>query len=253
MKVTDAAGKQQDARLILIRDDKNNLVTVDSVQLYDAAIGGYTPRHTAPLDSFVRVAWTVQDRIPTRNEKGALRDFREWEILRSTEYGWNLNEEWQLAFVENYLDTASVWVSFRLTDVFNSTAMTEPVRLDQRPEENGGMTLTYDDDLVLVEDADITGSGGKLRLSARLTNRTEAECMLIAENVCVNGLGTDVRAEVYGNGANDGLMPGESQIMMLTLPAEGGIDFVTFDLVLVDAGGAEQGRTAVSLTISRGE
>lgn len=232
--------KRTGAQIILSRDSITDLMTVVDVYLYDEAIDGYTPRLTASLEDYDSVIYQSYERVMTQNEQGALVAFENWETANVSEYAWNTQDAWQLAFVEDHLDVESLYVSFAITDIFNNVYMSNPAPIAKDRGDSLGYTVTYDDDFVLVENFALTeGGNGKIRLSATLTSNYEAEAILIIDNVLVNGQTVNAGAEVYGNGENDGLLSGESQILLMSVPAESlnNVESIDFEILFTDAEG----------------
>ncbi len=253
--LVDEGGVRTDAQLLCSRDRATDLVAVDAVYLYDETIGGYSPRLSGSLEDYVTAIFRVEERTMVSDENGTIPDFSLWPVVAENEYAWSLSEPWQLAFVRDSLDVDTLRVGFKLTDVFNNVYMSTLIAIGSTPDAAfSGFIVTYDDDLILAEDISLnpTADGSALRLSARLTNRTDAEAIIAVEHVVINGQETNVGAEIYGNGDNDGLLPGESQPLMLRLPlqAGGSQTEITFDLVLLDADGAATGVVPVHILVS---
>ena len=250
--LVNADGAQVEAELVCRRDEETNLVTVSDVYLYDEVIGGYSPRLRDTMDRYVRVICRVRGRRMSYDANGALEDFDRWPVVEEQAYAWDLSQPWQLAFVQDRLEVGRLRVGFRITDVFNNVYLSTPIALDRKPAEAAGFVARYDDDLLLLEDIHLKPVDGAVRLTARLTNRTEEEAIIVAARVAVNGASVDVGAEVCGNGEFEGLLPGESQTLVLRLPLDGtgAPEKITFDLVLVDADEAEVGTVPVSILAS---
>ena len=71
---------------------------------------------------------------------------------------------------------------------------------------------------------------------------------MLLTNVMVDGVMTDVKAEIYGNGEDDSLAPGESQTARISLSLAEGEEFevVTFNIVVTDLMGEEVGTVEVT-------
>ena len=230
----DASGQRTDAQLHLRRDALTGLATVESVWRYDAAIRNYSPRLTADLADYAAVIHQVTDRTPTHDGTGALRPFPEWDVAAVTECEWPLDAPWQLAFLEEQLDPTSLHIAFHITDVWNEVHMSTPLPLENQLARGTAYSATYDDDLVLIDDVSFVdaGDGASLRLIAALTNRSDAEVILCVQSAMINGQHADVYGEVYGTGPFGGLLPGESQPLMIRLPMDGHDALETLEFVL---------------------
>lgn len=248
-----SGAERVEAQIVASRDPETDLVTVEDVYPYDEAIQGYSMRRSVSLSDFDAVSYKAVERRKTYNEAGALAAFEDWTVVNTEEFTWNVKDEWQLAFVEDYLDTASISICFSITDIFNNVYMSEPALLDAPLEEHAGIIASYDDDLILIEDVEpMVTAKGNLRLVAGLTNRTDAEALIQVCNVSINGEMTDAGAAIYGNGENGGLNSGENQIMMMSIPAEAWsqVNEIVFDVVMKDAEGNPIGTVAVTLFVS---
>lgn len=236
--LVDAQQQRFDAQMLLSRDSATDLVTVEAVYLYDEAINNYSPRLTANLADYAAVIYQVTDRVPTRTGSGALLSFEHWDVAATTDCQWQLNGAWQLAFIEEHLDPATLRIAFRITDVYNDMYMSSLLELQNQLASGAAYITTYDDDLLLIDNVNIVAaSNSNMRLVASITNRTQAEVLIFAENVAINGQSASTSGEIYGNGEYDGLLTGEQQPLMMLLPMAGveALHEITFDLVLLNA------------------
>ena len=245
-------------RLICIRDTATNQVTIDNIWLYDEITGVYSPRSMASLDEYDTIVFTQKDRVETRSESGALLPFDEWTLADTNEYACSVRGGWQLAFVRDYLDVTKLSMAFEITDVYNSRYTSRPVVPGAARKDAPSMTVTYDDMELLLINAETatlakTSDGRGLRLSVHITNISDAEALIRARNVRVNGVGVSAESAVYGMGSFDGLLPQETQMLRLSvggdeLAAVGDIETVEFDMILVDEQENELGIIPVTVS-----
>ncbi len=245
--LVDEQQNRTDAELVCSRDRKTDLVTVQAVYPYDAAIDGYSPRMMRDLSQYQTVIYQIPERKKTYVDS-VLLAFEDWEEVNSgdNEYSWNLDEPWQLAFLEDKLDTSTIQIAFQITDIYNNVYLSEPVSLLREAPAADQHVLEYDDkDLILIPEGNVAitaASGNKgARISLSLENITDGELIVTAEHVRINGQDVDATAKVYGTGTNDSLKPQESQTLTLRLPAEisGGMEEICFDLTVSKADGEE--------------
>lgn len=248
LRLTDAGGKTREARLIGRRDPVTNWVTEETVYLYDDAIGGYSPRLTARLADFAKAAYVAEEKKETwYGEAGnsALRPFSEWETISEEEYSWIPDGSCRLRFVRDYLDPATLAVSFRITDIYNNVYMSDQVNLRGQAKTKAYL-LEYDDNhWVLLDKTNFGVTDGTVYL--RIQNLTDAEAVIKVRGTELNGEPIEAETEVWGNGPNWGLAPGEEQLAVLSLPQgkETDVRELHMEILLSDPEGHETGKAGV--------
>ena len=251
----DEQETETDARLICSLDPDGSFLTVEDVYLYDESTGSYSMRLSASLADYAGVVCRVEERVMARDAEQGLAAFEAWDLRSVSQVGWELDDSWRLAFKKDALDLKTLAVAFKITDVFNNTWLSEPVPLVQKPR--GTMVLTYDDTQLILKEknARVTDlEAGAAWFSVGIANRTEQELILKTANLTINGEAAESSAELYGSGKGGGLLPreGESRVLMLRLPCEGGkagIVSFSFELRLLTPAGELVGTVPVRVDL----
>lgn len=245
--LVDEHGDETMARLVCRKDEKTGEARIENVYLYDEVFEGYTPRLTGDLSDYVSASYRVDEKCRTYDAEGVLLGFEDWTVIQTREYTWNLHDGTKLMFVKDHLDPETIQVAFRITDVFNNVYLSEPISIANTPgEELPDLQLDYDDrNLAIVDIPSLTVEGD---VSIPVTNITNCSVHMLLTNVMVDGVMTDVKAEIYGNGEDDSLAPGESQTARISLSLAEGEEFevVTFNIVVTDLMGEEVGTVEVT-------
>ncbi len=254
----DQNGETVPARLIGMPDENSDTVFVESVFLYDEAIGGYSSRLSLTreelAEQYASVTCLSDYRIPSRyggEGTGALLPFDLWASAAEVPYTWDAGCQWELAFVRDHLDPASVALAFQITDIFNNVYLSTPVTLTGEAIDDTDplpvYLLDYDDSSVLLleENGFVLTQDGTLLMS--LTSLADEPVRVCIDHAAVNGSPVEFREEIRGSGSDGMLMPGEKSSVFLQIPAEGPVRELDFDFVLSDPDGAETGCVAVHI------
>ena len=241
-----ADGSMTDARLIGERKDKSLVIT--EAQLYDEAIRGYSTRLAVPVQEFAEARFQTEERtlpveyrennLPEGEKSGrSLPAYEEWETAGTYETRWRIREGQSLAFLEEALDVNTLSLAFQVTDVYGGIYMSPLIPVGQVPDtEKETYLVDCDDDYLLIEDPDLANPG---YLTARLTNRMDAEIVLEPKHLLVNGKEAEIlRSDRYIGqiGEYEGIYPGESQAMTLRFVTdEETVRELELELVIRDA------------------
>ena len=220
---------------------------VVSVLGYDTLTECYTPRLSLDLSLAEAIGFDCVDRVPTRDETGALLGFDQWEAAGTSSFSWSAEENYQLRFLENRLEEDSICVAFSLTDTQSNSYLSELISLTE-PVEEGVLQLVYDDkdQLVTLQNPRCeVQSGTSLLLTAEISNICEEELLVTLSDLTINGVKLDAETEVFGMGPHDGLEAGEKQILLLmaedaALAEMTAVETLCFDLLVRYAGSGEE-------------
>ncbi len=245
--ILEKDGQRDNVKLICSRDPKTYQLTIRDIYLEDEATGGFSPRLTTGLEEYRQILFPVAEREKTYIGNTLLA-FEDWTVSDIVYYAWDLTRPLQLSFVKDHLDISTLSVAFKITDIYNNVFMSEPIKLGRTHGDD--WSIEYDDDLVRIDNAYmfIDEKQNTARFSVRLTNTTENEYIVIADDVHADDVDVDISEEVYGTGPNFGLLPGESQ--PLTLNLSGSISetpkMIRFTLAFLNAEAEITGSTFVT-------
>ena len=251
--LVDAQGEKTHARLLCSTNTQNGYVLdVTEVYLYDPVIESYSPRLTGDLKDYTEIIYEIQDRTVTYNAGGALLPFEKWdEAGAAREYPVKLNDGWKLMFVRDYIDTDTVAVAFKITDIYNHVHLSEPIPINGRVESSDRdiYLLDYDDQNLVYIDQKSFFQDPEGLLVLSVMNLTDTGAATSLEHFLVNGKAADLVIPMEGSDPNGRVMPQESATAFVMLPLEEGrsVDEVTFDVVMRDDTGAEFGTIAVRI------
>ncbi len=198
--------------------------------LFDEAIDGYSPRLTADLSQFSGLKYMISEKEMTY-EDNALLSFDQWKVVKTAAYDLPLDESWKLMFIDDKLDTESLYIAFQITDIYNNVFTSAPAKLTGSTNPDFAIGTVYEDQgLVKIENEKFIHQDK--RLSVLLTNISDTEAFILADNFTVNDIPVDLEAEVYGTGPNWGLIPEENQPLSIVLPVDNGetVTKITYDL-----------------------
>ena len=250
----DAFGERTQARLICSENAQNGyLLDITEIYLYDPAIEGYSPRLTGNLKDYKEIIYEIQDRNLTYNTNGSLLPFERWDAVGNPkEYSVSLDDEWKFMFVRDYIDSNTIYVAFKITDVFNAVHLSEPIPVvGKRTDYDSDIVYKYDYDdqkLVYIDSGSFfQDPSGLLVLS--VMNLTDSEAEATLENISVNGKSTDLVIPIEGRAESKRLMPQETATAFVMLPLEDGdtVDTVTLYVVLRDEIGMKVGTVKVDV------
>lgn len=211
------------ARLICKPDSATNQLNVEMAYLYDEGIDGYSPRLTADLADYDRIAYVVEEKTETyynEGEDSPLRPYEDWTVLASREYSWNTSENWGLRFIKDRLDVQTISVLFKITDVYNNTYLSHSIGIAGEQREKNVLFVDYDDNQrILINQSNINLSPKGILLM-EVQNISSAETLVQVKKASINGREYDLGIQVYGNGEHGGLNPEETQVAFIMLPIE---------------------------------
>ena len=242
VQVTDRSGTVSDARLLCSRDPIANRVAVETVCLYDEAIGGYSPRLAVSLSDLVQITCRAEER-----KENLPRPFREWEVTGAEVFSWSPGEA-ELRFVRDRLDPETLAVAFLITDIYNQEYMSAPVAVSGRQAQDA-VLLDYDDiGRIRIDQAGVNLTEDGM-LFLRVQNTADTETLMSLEQVRINGEERDLQTEIIGNGGYGGLDPGEEQTALLMLPVKPGevVREVCFEIMLRNPDGTAAGKVSVNI------
>lgn len=210
------------------------------VRILDEETGGYTPAFRTVFTDYDEILLSVSSRRETRDEAGILLPFDQWELSGTEEYRCNIDGTWFFSLLPDDTDTGNLSVAFRVTDSQNNQYFSELLPVQSMPQAADAVTEYDDANLVKIESLSVIAGNGYLRLSMELTNLTDTESVIVLEHLTLNGEACGFGAEAYGNGADWGLLPGESSPLVCAIPLESwdGPELLTdiaFDLTLQHA------------------
>ena len=203
----------------LVCEEENDVLSVTDISVFDEVSGYFSARSQIDLAFLERIRFDCVDRTVTRGEDGAIEAFDNWEIADTTSYYWESEDPGQLRFIEDSLEEESLYVAFSLTDVQSNHYTSELTGFAGDLEE-GVLRYSYDDkdQLVAVNQLSCTLDEDQMMfVTLRLTNISEAEIIVVASEMTVNGKTLDGEVAGYGMGPNGGLLPGEEQSLFLPL------------------------------------
>ncbi len=222
-------------------DPATKQLSPGGVQVWDEASGGYTSVFGTSFADYDDILVDMTARSETRNERGELLPFAEWEVVSTSQWSAPIDGSWGFALVNDTLDTEQLYATFQVTDSQNNVYSSEPRVVKTKRADAGEVYVAYDDaDLVLIESMTCSPVAEGVMLTGSLTSLAEQEIIVTLENLVVNGVETGLSAEVFGTGDNWGLLNGETQPLFVNIGADllAGFEAVTdvaFDLTVSDA------------------
>ncbi len=205
--------------------------------LFDEAINGYSPRLTADLTQFSSIRYMVYEKEMTYEDE-ALLSFDQWNVINTVSFELPLDKQWKLILLEDELDTESLYIAFRVTDIYNNVFMSEPTKLVGGSIPGLAIETVYDDQNSAIIDNEKFSAQDR-RISCRIINISDKEMIIFVDNFTVNDVSVDSEVEIFGTGPGWGLVPNESQLMSVVLPWDNGenITKITYDMTFYDPDG----------------
>lgn len=211
------------ARLICNLGSGTNQLNIEVAYLYDEGIDGYSPRLTAELSDYDRIAYVAEEKAETyydESEDSPLRPYEEWTVLASREYSWNTSENWSLRFIKDKLDVKTISVLFKITDVYNDIYLSHSIGIAGGQRDENVLFVEYDDNhRILINQSNIYLSPRGILLM-EIQNISGAETVVHVTKASINGTEHELDIQVYGNGEHGGLNPEETQMSFIMLPTE---------------------------------
>ena len=242
IRETDSGTLRHPARLIYAREDKEGTLRLITVEGQDAFTGAYTGRNSLDPATYSSIELTRQTRKPVYASEGVLGGYETWEAAESTSYSYPLDGSFNLMMLHQALNEDHLFAAFAIRDLQNGLYSSSLVPVTNTPPPPNTLSVTYDDeDIYTLESMTLTRRENKsLLLAFRVTNTAGAEFYMRLVNLRVNGTAVDAGCEIFGNGPHDGLVIGEEQPAMLTVPASIASAFETiesleFELEIVNA------------------
>ena len=226
-------------------DPQTKELTPGTVQVWEETMGGYTTAYGSTLEDYDQITLTSASRKETRNENGTLLAFADWEIADENSWSSDLDGSWSFKVVNDTLDTTALYATFQVTDSQNNIYSSEPLAVKTDKQGTAEMRVSYDDmQLAVISSFSVQPVGDSLVLSADVQNIAATEAVIRLQALTINGEAFEETCEVYGSGENWGLMPEESQRLLLNVPGEKlagteRINGITFELALEDAASGE--------------
>lgn len=211
------------ARLICSLDSVTNQLSIETIYLYDESINGYSPRLTADLSNYDRVSYTMDEKAETCYDEGddaPLRPFDEWTVLATHEYSWDVPGNWSLRFIRDRLDVKTIALLYKITDIYNTVYLSRPIGIAGEQREENVIFVDYDDNQRILINRSNINLSPKGILLMEVQNISDAETLVNITKATINGTAYDMDNQVYGNGKNGGLDPGEAQMSFIMLPVE---------------------------------
>lgn len=209
------------------------------IQVRYDAVGGYTSALQISFEEYDEITLPLEYRKETRNESGTLLPFSEWEIVRTEEWTSAIDGSWGFRMVNDVLDTADLYATFRVCDSQNNFYNSDLKQIKPEVAVDGAVLVTYDDlGYVLIPDFTVSPVQGQLMISLQMQNIHGQEIYFRIENFTVNGQPVEAAAEIFGSGAYWGLVGDETAEALIALPLPAGVSQVTdiqFQLTAVNA------------------
>ena len=227
-------------------DPETKELVPGAVSVWEDSMNGYTTAYGMTLEDYDQVEMTSMTRRPVRNENGTLLAFEEWEEVGPVSWVALTSDPWSFKLVNDTLDTTTLYATFQVMDSQNNLYSSEPLVVKAEKAAPAEMRVAYDDmQLAVINSFSVQPVADNLVISADVQNITDAEAVIRLEGLTINGEAFEETSEVYGSGENWGLMPEETQRLLLNVPADklAGVDRITaiaFNLVLEDAASQEQ-------------
>ena len=240
-------------------DKETKQLDPGEVLLKDEVVGGYTGIYGLTLEDFSEISVPIISRAETRDDKGVLLPFQEWEEVEQSAWTSSINGDWHFSLLNDTMDTEELYASFQITDAQYNMYSSELAVVKAQANIAGEVRVTYDDmNLARINSFNAAPIGENLVLSVDVTNLSETEAIIVLDHLSLNGENVEAYAEAYGSGDNWGLIQNENQYLQVALPMDElpvteQLTNITFDLILVDASSDEQIGTvpvAVSLLLS---
>lgn len=252
--LTDAEQNDTSARLICKRNLGSYQLIVTDVYLFDVATNSYSSRFTGDLADYVSARYTVEEKMPAyyNDQEGSpLRPLEQWETVKTYERSWDLTEGWSLNFVRDYLDTKTISVLFRITDVYNNVYLSNPVPIlgDEK-----SIQLTYDDNMRVLIDQESVNLTPNGMLFMRVQNTGSVEAKMWISDLKINGTDRDTETQITGFGENEGLEPEEVQLALVELPLNEGenVQELDFQISIQSIGEDEVEKVEVKISVGSG-
>ena len=225
----------------LEKSDAGKKLIPGAVQVWEEELHGYTTAYGTSLADYDSMELAVVSRTPVRDANGTLMDFWDWEEARSKQYVLPVDGSWNFTLLNDTLDLEQLYAVFQVTDSQNNVYSSEPLALKTMDPADTEVRISYDDaDLVIIHSLSADVNNDTLFLNGTLENISSAETIIHLENLKVNDVPLTEGADVFGSGDSWGLLEGEAQMLMLSIPygSLADMDAITqidFDLTLEDA------------------
>ena len=213
--------------------------------LWDSLMGVYTAANSMAFEDYDSVDVRCVSRKECRDEAGVLRAFEDWEAVSETLWTRSVDQSWSFRMLSGTIDAGELYAVFEVTDSQANRYCSEPRPLRTRYAAPDEIFVTYDDGgLLTVNRLSLSDGEENALLSMDVKNISPQEAFIRMEGLEINGKKTALSAEVYGSGANDGLMPDEEQPLMVSIPASiltdaGPVTDLQFQLLMLDAAAEE--------------
>ena len=259
LTLVDQAGEEVIHQAMLICSENDKFLTPDGVAVYDGE--GYTTIFGTAFEDYKSITLHFEEKAPADASEGVLSGFEDWTVVNTQDWTFPIDDSWHLELKYDSIDTENLYATFQVTDSQNNCYSSQPACLSVKATGEGEVRLSYDDlDTVLIEKANVlANAGGDMTVSLSLTNLLDNEVIIALENLQINGTEYPDTTEVYGTGENYGLVSGETQVLLLNVPAAelDGVSEITsvqWNLKVLDAATDEELKTvpaAMSMQLAR--
>ena len=218
------------------------------VMIYDEVTGCYTGAYGMAFRDFTEITIPCVSRRETRDENGTLLPFDQWETASKTAWTSPIDGSWSFRFLHETIPTDELYAAFEVTDAQQNRYTSELVRVtpdrnaDPFGDASAVIQVQYDDlGLAVINQFSLTNGDEGLTMALHVTNiLPDREALIRMQDLTVNGSPVSAEATAYGTGENWGLLPQETQVMTVLIPAADippaeEITEMTFSLSLPDA------------------
>ena len=234
------------------------------VMIYDEATDSYTSAYGMAFLDFSEISIPCISRLETRDEKGTLLPFDQWDIAAETTWSSPIDGSWSFRFLHDTIATEELYGAFEVADVQQYRYTSDLARVAPETPDNQFdpthvmIQVQYDDmGMVVINQFNLTSGEAGLTMNIHVTNLLpEQEALIQMQELTVNESAVAVsNATAYGNGDNWGLLPQETQILTANIPATDippmeEITDIAFNLTLINAADESETLGSVPITVS---
>lgn len=230
-----------DALVYMAPDGESKKLVPGRVHVWNESMNTYTAAADASFSDYDRLTVPVVLREETRNDEGTLLPFDAWNEVKTESWTAEIGEDWHFALVNDTIDTAELYATFRVCDSQNNFYSSELAAVKSQSREKGEGSTTYDDlGLARISSFDVSVRDGGLLLAAGVVNLTEKETFITLEEICVNKAATGMTGEAFGSGPYWGLLKDEEQFILVNIPhsaleGQTTLTEITFNMIVTDA------------------
>lgn len=227
---------------------EGDMLIPGGVMVYDEATEGYTSAYGLSFHDFTEISIPCVCRQESRDEKGTLLPFDQWDVVSETSWVSPINDSWSFRFLHDTISTEALYAAFEVTDVqqyrytSDMTRVAPEIAPNPFDETHAMIQVQYDDlGCILINQFNLTPGDENLTITLHVTNLLpDQEALIQMRELTVNGTAVDVDATAYGMGENWGLLPQETQILTASVPGAAipqaeEISDLAFSLALLDA------------------